>query len=279
MKINKKKLNRNHIITALNKEFAEKTHSRTCVEPISVDEAKELQSWLLKHNLCIKGAKKNIRVYRFLGHKNGKILTSQDFIYVVGADAYRENPEQVRADILKLSKQVMNSHRMVRNQDYVEKMAKVEEDLLVNHGIHMVWTKSKTVRFLKFNHIITDATVLAPLNAYVKNNVTQLTTNRIYQTKDGKHLEIFKKMAQVFEEFDPSIPYYDWKSFRYITKNGQVVAAYSTADMKALLIKHFKKGILDKFDYNLNIMNDKYIGEIVEKVNAMKVGAIEHLTD
>ena len=83
---------------------------------------------------------KNIRVYRYLGHKNNKILTSQDFVYVVGADAYRENPEQVHMDILKLSKQVMNSHREVKNGDYVAKMAKVEEDLLMNHKIQPLHT-------------------------------------------------------------------------------------------------------------------------------------------
>lgn len=244
-----------------------KVRTRTCVEPLSEKESVELQTWLLKHNLCIKDAKKNIRVYRYLGHKNNKILTSQDFVYVVGADAYRENPEQVHLDILKNSKQVMNSHRMVRNQDYVAKMAKVEEDLLMNHKIHMIWTKSKTVKFMKFNHVITDASVLAPLNTYVKNNTANLYTNRIYETKDNKHLEIFKKMAQIFEEFDPSIPFYDWKSFRYITKNGQVVAAYSRADMSDKIVEHFEKGIQDKFGYNLNIMKDNFIDDVVAKFN------------
>lgn len=244
-----------------------KVRTRTCVEPLTADEAAELQTWLLKHKMCIKDAKKNIRVYRYLGHKNNKILTSQDFVYVVGADAYRENPEQVHMDILKLSKQVMNSHREVKNGDYVAKMAKVEEDLLMNHKIHMIWTKSKTVKFMKFNHVITDASVLAPLNTYVKNNTAALTTNRIYETKDNKHLEIFQKMAQIFEEFDPSIPFYDWKSFRYITKNGQVVAAYSRADMSDKIVEHFEKGIQDKFGYNLNIMKDNFIDDVVAKFN------------
>ena len=243
-----------------------KVRTRTCVEPLTADEAAELQTWLLKHKMCIKDAKKNIRVYRYLGHKNNKILTSQDFVYVVGADAYRENPEQVQMDILALSKKVMNSHRMVKNKEYTEKMSRVEEDLLMNHKIHMIWTKSKTVVFKKFNHVITDKKVLSPLNVYVKNNTDNLVTNRIYQTKDGKHLEVFRKMAQIFEEFDPSIPFYDWKSFRYITRNGEVVAAYSRADMSQEIVTHFAKGIQDKFDYNLNIMDDKYITDVVAKL-------------
>lgn len=243
-----------------------KVRTRTCVEPLTTDEAATLQTWLVKHNFCIKNAKKNIRVYRYLGHKDGKIITSPDFMYVVGADAYRENPEQVHMDILALSKKVMNSHRMVKNKEYTEKMSRVEEDLLMNHKIHMIWTKSKTVVFKKFNHVITDKKVLSPLNVYVKNNTDNLVTNRIYQTKDGKHLEVFRKMAQIFEEFDPSIPFYDWKSFRYITRNGEVVAAYSRADMSQEIVTHFAKGIQDKFDYNLNIMDDKYINDVVAKL-------------
>lgn len=247
-----------------------KVRTRACVEPLSTDEANDLQAWLIKHNFCIKNAKKNIRVYRYLGHKNGKVTTSKDFMYVVGADAYRENKEKVMQDILSLSKKVMNSHRMVKNAEYVEKMGKVEENLLMKHKIAMTWDKSKTVSFTLYNHVITDKKVLAPLNVYVKGSSEHLKTNRIYKTKDEKHLEVFRKMAQIFEEFDPTIPFYDWKSFRYITKGGKVVAAYSMVDRKCAMVKHFPKGIQDKFDYNLNIMNDKYIHEIVKKINDMK---------
>ena len=48
-----------------------KVRTRTCVEPLTADEAANLQTWLVKHNFCIKNAKKNIRVYRYLGHKPG----------------------------------------------------------------------------------------------------------------------------------------------------------------------------------------------------------------
>lgn len=254
-----------------NKEntMEKKIRTRAVVTPLTKDEAQELQTFLVKHNFCIKDAKKNIRVYRYLGTKNGKVVASKDFVYVVGADAYRADKKKVFADIMALSKQVFNSKRLVKNREYAAKMDLVEDDLLMNHKIAMSWDKSKTVRFRKYNHVITDASTLSPLNTYVKNNSAELKTNRIYETKDNKHLEIFRKLAKIFEEFDSTIPYSDWKSFRYVTRKGQVVAAYTKEDMKDEVVKHFAKGIQDKFDYNLNIMNPAYIQEIVTKLDAV----------
>ena len=140
----------------------------------------------------------------------------------------------------------------------------------------MVWDKSKTVRFLKFKHVIADRDILKPLDEFAKHN-SNFVTNRIYKTKDGKHLKIFQKMAQIFEETDPTIPFYDWHSFRYVTKNGQVVAAYSMVDMKDEIRTAFAKGINDKFDYNINIMNKDYINSIVTKFDAQHKAEIEAL--
>lgn len=259
--------------TTNNKEntMEKKIRTRTVVNPLTKAEALELQQFLVKHNFCIKDAKKNIRVYRYLGTKNGKMLSSKDFVYVVGADAYRSDKKKVMSDIMALSKQVFNSKRLVKNKEYTSKMNVVEEDLLINHKIAMAWDKSKTVRFRKYNHVITDTATLSPLNTYVKNNSAELRTNRIYETKDNKHLEIFRKLAKIFEEFDPTIPFSDWKSFRYVTRNGQVVAAYTKEDMNNQMVKHFAKGIQDKFDYNLNIMNADYIAEVVKSFEPAEI--------
>ena len=86
-------------------------------------------------------------------------------------------------------------------------------------------------------------------------------TNCLRKTKDGKHLEIFRKLVRIFEEFEKDVPDYDWKSFRYITKNGKVVCAYSRVDSEKLKTVSFKRGINDKFDYNLNI--NSYINDVL----------------
>lgn len=253
-----------------NKEttMEKKIRTRTVVNPITKDEARELQEFLVKHNFCIKDAKKNIRVYRYLGHKNGKAIASRDFMYVVGADAYRTNKEKVFQDILDLSKKVFSTNNQVKNKEYARKMMLVEEKLLIKHNIAMIWDKSKTVRFKKFNHVITDASILEPLNEFVKNNSSNdnFVTHRIYKTKDNKHLQIFKRMAKMFEDFNSDIPCSNWNSFRYITKGGKVVAAYTMEDMVNTKSIYFPKGIQDKFDYNLNVVNKNYIQEIVDSL-------------
>ena len=98
----------------------------------------------------------------------------------------------------------------------------------------------------------------AKLDEYAKNN-GPFVTNRLRATKDGKHLEIFRKLVRIFEETEKDVPAYDWKSFRYITKNGQVVCAYSYKDYEKLKTLSFARGINDKFDINLNV--EKYLAE------------------
>lgn len=241
---------------------------RTTTEPLTMVETRELQEFLIQHNFCIKGAKKNIRVYRYLGTKNGRMITSRDFMYVVNADDYRKNKAQVKKDILNYSKQVFDKQKLVKNNEYVDSMVRVEEDLLMNHKVAMQWHNSKTVMFSKYNHVITDEATLAPLNIYVKNKTNNFITNRIYKTKDNKHLQIFQSMAQVFEEFNSDIPYSDWRSFRYVTRAGKVVAAYTKEDMSKCERIAFGKGIKDKFDYNLNVMNKDYINDVLTKFEA-----------
>ena len=64
---------------------------------------------------------------------------------------------------------------------------------------------------------------------------------------------------RIFEETEKNVPDYDWKSFRYITKNGQVVCAYSYKDYEKLKTVAFARGINDKFDVNLNV--ETYLDE------------------
>ena len=135
---------------------------------------------------------------------------------------------------------------------------RLAEELLMNKSIVMQWKVSKHVYFRKINHICTDRNILAELDEYSKNN-GPFVTNRLRATKDGKHLEIFRKLVRIFEETEKNVPDYDWKSFRYITKNGQVVCAYSYKDYEKLKTVAFARGINDKFDVNLNV--ETYLDE------------------
>ena len=131
---------------------------------------------------------------------------------------------QVIADVVKKSEQVMTKRdKKIKNEEYERNMVRVEEELLMNKSIVMQWKVSKHVYFRKINHICTDRNILAELDEYAKNN-GPFVTNRLRATKDGKHLEIFRKLVRIFEETEKDVPDYDWKSFRYITKNGQVVS-------------------------------------------------------
>ena len=224
-------------------------------EPLTDMEHADIQARLMKHRLCIKSGKKHARVYRFKGWKDHKMITSPDFVYVIQADDYRANPEQVMADVLRCSEQVMTKKgKQIKNDEYERNMVKVEEQLLMERGIVMQWKVSKHVIFRKINHICTDRKVLDVLDEYAKNNGA-FVTNRLRATKDGKHLEIFRKLVRIFEETEKDVPDYDWKSFRYITKNGKVVCAYSRVDEQRIKTVSFARGINDKFDYNLNINN------------------------
>lgn len=247
-------LNTNNKVT-MNTE--KKTHYEPA--PLTNEEHADIQARLMKHRLCIKSGKKHARVYRFKGYKDHKMITSPDFVYVIQADDYRANPDQVIADVVKKSEQVMTKRdKKIKNDEYERNMVRVEEELLMNKSIVMQWKVSKHVYFRKINHICTDRNILAELDEYSKNN-GPFVTNRLRATKDGKHLEILRKLVRIFEETEKDVPDYDWKSFRYITKNGQVVCAYSYKDYEKLKTVSFARGINDKFDVNLNVEN--YLAE------------------
>lgn len=250
-------------ISTLNttKKVSMNTEKKTHYEPapLTNEEHADIQTRLMKHRLCIKSGKKHARVYRFKGYKDHKMITSPDFVYVIQADDYRANPDQVIADVVKKSEQVMTKRdKKIKNDEYERNMVRVEEELLMNKSIVMQWKVSKHVYFRKINHICTDRNILAELDEYSKNN-GPFVTNRLRATKDGKHLEIFRKLVRIFEETEKDVPDYDWKSFRYITKNGQVVCAYSYKDYEKLKTVSFARGINDKFDVNLNVEN--YLAE------------------
>lgn len=243
---------------SMKKTVAEK---KTHYEPAPLTDAEhaDIQERLMKHRLCIKSGKKHARVYRFKGYKDHKMITSPDFVYVIQADDYRANPDQVIADVVKKSEQVMTKRdKKIKNDEYERNMVRVEEELLMNKSIVMQWKVSKHVYFRKINHICTDRNILAELDEYSKNN-GPFVTNRLRATKDGKHLEIFRKLVRIFEETEKNVPDFDWKSFRYITKNGQVVCAYSYKDYEKLKTVAFARGINDKFDVNLNV--ETYLDE------------------
>lgn len=240
-----------------NNKVAMNTEKKTHYEPapLTNEEHADIQARLMKHRLCIKSGKKHARVYRFKGYKDHKMITSPDFVYVIQADDYRANPDQVIADVVKKSEQVMTKRdKKIKNDEYERNMVRVEEELLMNKSIVMQWKVSKHVYFRKINHICTDRNILAELDEYAKNN-GPFVTNRLRATKDGKHLEIFRKLVRIFEETEKDVPDYDWKSFRYITKNGKVVCAYSYKDYEKLKTVSFARGINDKFDVNLNVEN------------------------
>ena len=236
-------------------------HAKTHYEPapLTNDEHQDIQNRLMRHGLCIKSGKKHARVYRFKGWKNHKRLTSSDFVYVIQADDYRADPDGLINKVVECSKKVFNNSNFVNNTEYENNMVKVEEDLLINHGIVMKWRVSKHAIFKKVVHVCTDRKVLDVLDEYAKNN-GNFVTNHIRKTKDGKHLAIFRKLVKIFEEFE-GITFYDWKTFRYITKNGKVVCAYAQQDEELLKILAFKRGINDKFDFNLNI--NTYIKDVL----------------
>ena len=243
------------------KKTVKTAEKKTHYEPAPLTDAEhaDIQERLMKHRLCIKSGKKHARVYRFKGYKDHKMITSPDFVYVIQADDYRANPDQVIADVVKKSEQVMTKRdKKIKNDEYERNMVRVEEELLMNKSIVMQWKVSKHVYFRKINHICTDRNILAELDEYSKNN-GPFVTNRLRATKDGKHLEIFRKLVRIFEETEKNVPDYDWKSFRYITKNGQVVCAYSYKDYEKLKTVAFARGINDKFDVNLNV--ETYLDE------------------
>ena len=83
------------------KTAEKKTHYEPA--PLTDAEHADIQERLMKHRLCIKSGKKHARVYRFKGYEGNKMITSPDFVYVIQADDYRANPDQLIADVVKNS--------------------------------------------------------------------------------------------------------------------------------------------------------------------------------
>ena len=136
------------------------------VEPLSLDEQIEFNAFLKSHNLVKGPSAKRMRIYRKIAEsKRGKITRSRDFIYVVSADRFRNEKEQVYKDLIALSEKVMDKEFQVKNAEYITKMSKVEEKLLMN-GIEMNWYNGKSVTFNKIPHVITDRNILKHLDAY-----------------------------------------------------------------------------------------------------------------
>ena len=229
------------------------------MEPLSMAEANEFNSWLAAHGLCKTvgsyASTKRMRIYRNLGTKNGKQIHSRDCIYVVSADLWRKHKEGVKQIILKLSKKQMDEENVVKVKEYREKMSQIEEDLLLKHDIVMNWYNGKSATFKKIQHKITSPDVLDMLNEAVKHD-RNYDQRKIY-------LQRFRIGAQI-EELGIA-PQYDWRNFDIITKDGKVVCAYSFRDMIPLHSETFKTGFFDKFGYNTEIVDS----ETIERVKNM----------
>ena len=105
-----------------NNKVSMNTEKKTHYEPAPLTEAEhaDIQERLMKHRLCIKSGKKHARVYRFKGYKDHKLITSPDFVYVIQADDYRANPDQVIADVVKKSEQVMTKRdKKIKNMNAI----------------------------------------------------------------------------------------------------------------------------------------------------------------
>lgn len=227
----------------------------TLITPINNIQAIEFSSWLSEHNLCKGAGNKNMRIYRKVNGLRRK--RSRDFVYVINANEYRDNLENVHNKLIELSRQVMDEQLQVKNREYIEKMNAVEEDLLMNHGIEMNWTNGKSAKFSKIMHVIKDPEILNMLTEAAKNH-------KNYDVKNV-YLERFR-MAAIIEEFGIA-PQYDWKHFNVIVKEGKVICAYSFKDLKPLKKETFKAGFFDKFDYNLNICSKENLADIIKRSN------------
>ena len=229
------------------------------MEPLSMAEANEFNTWLAEHGLCktvgTYASAKRMRVYRKLGERNGRPIHSRDCVYVVSADLWRNHKDGVKKIILKLSKKQMDDENVVKVKEYREKMSQIEEELLLQHDIVMNWYNGKSATFKKIQHKIMSPDVLEMLNEAVKHD-RNYDQRKIY-------LQRFRIGAQI-EEMGIA-PQYDWRNFDVITKDGKVVCAYSFRDMIPLHSETFKTGFFDKFGYNTEIVDS----ETIEKVKAM----------
>ena len=227
------------------------------VEPLSAEEAFEFQRFLTAHNLIKGPSLKRMRIYRKVAETKTKKYRSKDFIYVVSADRYRKETDQVKNDLIALSKQVMDSKLVVENAKYVAKMSDVQEKLLMQ-GIQMNWQNGKSVTFNKIPHVITDRNLLKNLDDY-------------FQARDSydpkaiglQKFKIGAKISELAKRY--KLDWTKWCEHDVIMKGDKVIAAYSYKDLQPIYELHFDEGIKDKFGYNLNIIKKANLKEILAK--------------
>lgn len=223
------------------------------IEAITIEQSRDFNAWLFEHNLCKKSSRKRMRIYRRI--PGMKRYASRDFVYVVSADEYRDNLENVHNKLIELSLKVMDESQVVKNREYIERMNQVEEDLLLNHDIVMNWTNGKSVSFKKIVHKITEPSVCEAYEEYVKSKDKYDQFN--------PYLENFRCSAQL-EELGISMPC-EWKYVNVIVKSGKVICVYCNQDSIKLEHKTFKTGFFDKFGYNLGICTDESLKSVIEK--------------
>ena len=230
------------------------------VEPLTVDEQIEFNAFLKSHNLVKGPSAKRMRIYRKIAEsKRGKITRSRDFIYVVSADRFRNEKEQVYKDLIALSEKVMDKEFQVKNAEYITKMSKVEEKLLMN-GIEMNWYNGKSVTFNKIPHVITDRNILKHLDAYFAAKAAEECDE--VANVSLKKFKIGAKISEIAKKY--KLDWNKWCEHNVIMKNGEVIAAYSYKDLQPLYELHFDEGIKDKFGYNLNIIKPANLKELLK---------------
>lgn len=226
------------------------------VEPLTAEEAFDFQRFLTAHNLIKGPSLKRMRIYRKVAETKTKKYRSKDFIYVVSADRYRKETDQVKNDLIALSKQVMDSKLVVENAKYVAKMSDVQEKLLMQ-GVQMNWQNGKSVSFNKIPHVITDRNLLKHLDDY-------------FQARDSydpkaiglQKFKIGAKISELAKKY--KLDWNKWCEHDVIMKGDKVIAAYSYKDLQPIYELHFDEGIKDKFGYNLNIIKKANLKEILD---------------
>ena len=84
------------------------------IEPITAEQADDFNAWLQAHGMMKAGARKRIRVYRKTFNSANKVRHSRDFVYVVSADDYRNDLDNVHAKLIELSQKVMDPEEVRR---------------------------------------------------------------------------------------------------------------------------------------------------------------------
>ena len=89
------------------------------IEPITTEQADDFNAWLQAHGMMKAGARKRIRVYRKTFNSDKKVRHSRDFVYVVSADDYRNDLDNVHAKLIELSQKVMDPEEVVKSEEYL----------------------------------------------------------------------------------------------------------------------------------------------------------------